>query len=140
MDETLLKKSEEYLDALFGEGMGRRHSRFLGHLKSEPLQRALHEAHVMEADETHLSVEENYLIGMCVLLVQRNYEPAAMFAKTLRHRGVASAKVLEAVTRLSMWMGAVPAAEAAAHVQRALRDYDKRGLESLAGWFPQEEK
>jgi hypothetical protein len=37
-----------------------------------------------------------------------------------------------------MWIGPVPAAEAAGHIQRALAEYDEKGEEALAGWFPAE--
>lgn len=129
--------SKAYLDRVFGEGAGDRHTRFLDRLENRALRDVLHGYHVMEADEQHLSIEENYLLGMCVLLATRSYGPAAMFAKTLRHRGVAREKILEAVARMSMWIGGVPAAEAAGHVQRALREWDESGLASMVAWFPE---
>jgi hypothetical protein len=129
--------SEVYLDRIFGDGAGAKHSRFLGHLESPALRDVLHGYHLLESDETHLSIEENYLLGMVVLLATKNFAPAAMFAKTLRHRGVAREKILEATTRLSMWIGGIAAAEAAVHVQRALREWDERGLDSMKGWFPE---
>jgi hypothetical protein len=136
--DELHAASEQYLDRLFGEGAGEKHSRFLGHLESEELQRVLHGYHVLESDTRHVSPEENYLIGMCVLLAVRAYGPAAMFAKTLRHLGVPREKIVEAVTRTSMWIGGIPAAEGAAVIQRALREWDEKGFASLAAWFPGE--
>ncbi len=136
MSDDRIKRSEAYLDALFGEGMGKKHTRFVDHLESEPLRDALHDSHALESRTEHLSIEENYLLGMCVLLATRNHGPAAMFAKTLRHRGVSREKIMEAVARMSMWIGAVPAADAAGHIQRALREWDEKGIESMRGWFP----
>jgi alkylhydroperoxidase/carboxymuconolactone decarboxylase family protein YurZ len=139
VDEALRRQSEAYLDTLFGPGMGARHARFLEHLDSAPLREALHGYHVLEADEARLSVRENYLIGMCVLAAQGRYAVAGMFARTLRHVGVPRETVMEAIARLSMWIGGVPAAEAAGHIQRACDDYDRRGLASLDAWFPSDE-
>jgi hypothetical protein len=136
-DQETLRRSEQYLDGLFGVGAGEKHTRFLAHLQNKSLQNVLHGYHVMEADTTNLSVEDNYLIGMCVLCVVRSYATAGMFAKTLLHLGVKREKILEAVARLSMWIGGVVAAEAATHVQRALGDYEERGVASLEAWFPQ---
>jgi len=137
-DETARRqaRSERYLDSLFGPGAGRRHSAFVARLEHPALREALHGYHVLESDTTHLSVEENYLLGMVVLCGQRAWVPAAMFAKTLCHLGVPREKILEAVARLSMWIGGVPAAEAAAHVQKAIGEYEAHGLASLAAWFP----
>ena len=137
-DDELLERSEQYLDRLFGPGAGRRHRVFLDRLESLPLRETLHGYHLLEADETRLSVEENYLLGLVVLCAVRSFGPAAMFAKTLLHLGTPREKVLEAVARLSMWIGGVPAAEAAGHVQRAIRDYEERGLASMDAWFPPE--
>jgi hypothetical protein len=132
----LRQRSEAYLDGLFGAGAGRRHGAFLERLESAPLRDTLHRYHLLEAGTAHLSVEENYLLGLAVLCALRSFGPAAMFAKTLRHLGTPRARILEVVTRLSMWIGGVPAAEAAAHVQKALREYEERGLASLDAWFP----
>jgi hypothetical protein len=140
MSDDSRAESKRYLDRLFGEGAGEKHSRFLGHLESEELQRVLHGYHVLESDTRHLSVEENYLLGMCVLLAVRSFGPAAMFAKTLRHLGVPREKILEAVTRTSMWIGGVPAAEGAAVIQRALREWEEKGFASLSAWFPDEKR
>jgi hypothetical protein len=136
MSDERIAKSESYLDALFGEGMGKKHTRFLEHLESEPLRDTLHDYHALEARTEHLSIEENYLLGMCVLIATRSYGPAAMFCKTLRHRGVSREKILEAVARMSMWIGGVPASEGAGHIQRALREWDEKGIESMRAWFP----
>lgn len=130
-------RGEAFLDALFGDGMGARHSRFVDRLGSASLRDALDRYHALEADTTHLSVEENYLLGVVVLCALGRYAPASMFAKTLRHHGVPAEKILAAVGRLEMWIGGVPAAEACAHVQKALREYDRHGLDSMAGWFPE---
>ncbi len=136
MNDELLRRSEAYLDGLFGPGAGGRHTRFLEHLDDEALREALHRCHVMEADVSVLSVEENYLLGLCVLAALRSYGPAAMFAKTLAHLGVPRAKILAAVSRLSMWVGPIQAAEAAAEIQRAIREFERHGLDSLKAWFP----
>ncbi|MFT4974190.1 MAG: hypothetical protein ACI8S6_000072 [Myxococcota bacterium] len=140
LDPEVVAQSEAALDGLFGPGAGAAHSRFLEHLDSNTLQETLHRYHAMECDETHLSVEENYLIGMCVMCASRAFGPAAMFAKTLMHIGTPREKILEAVTRLSMWVGGVQAAEAAAHVQRAIRQYERTGLASMEAWFPPAEE
>lgn len=136
-DDELLAQSEAYLDAQFGPGMGRRHTAFLDRLASPSMRQTLHGYHVVEGDESLLSVEENYLLGVCVLCATRAFGPAAMFAKTLRHKGVAKEKILEAVSRLSMWIGGVPAAEALGHIQKALAEWDAKGLASMDGWFPE---
>lgn len=135
MDE-LKHRSERYLDELFGAGAGARHSAFLDRLAHPALREMLHGYHVLEADTRHLSITENYLLGMVVLCAQRNYGPAAMFAKTLLHLGVPRDKLLEATARLAMWVGGIPAAEAAAHIQKAIGEYEQRGLAALDAWFP----
>ncbi|NUP08236.1 MAG: hypothetical protein HOW73_19475 [Polyangiaceae bacterium] len=139
MDDDLIQRSERYLDGLFGEGAGEKHTRFVDRLKNPAMRETLHRYHVMESDTTHLSVEENYLIGMTVLFATRAYAPACMFAKTLLHLGVSKDKLLEAAARLSMWVGGVPAAEASAHLQRAIREFEKDGLGSMEAWFPKGE-
>ena len=128
--------SERYLDDLFGPGAGARHTAFIDRLEHPALRAALHGYHVLESDTRYLSVAENYLLGMTVLCAQRNYGPAAMFAKTLIHLGVPRAKLIEATARLAMWVGAIAAAEAAAHIQKAIGEYEQRGLASLEAWFP----
>jgi alkylhydroperoxidase/carboxymuconolactone decarboxylase family protein YurZ len=136
-DDAVLRESEGYVDSLFGEGQGKKHSQFLGGIENDALRETIHRYHALEADTTHLSLEENYLLGMCVLCVTKTWGPAAMFAKTLRHIGVPREKILEAVGRLAMWIGGIQAAEATAHVQKALREFDEKGAESLAAWFPE---
>jgi hypothetical protein len=136
MDQKLIDRSQAYVDRLFGEGAGRRHTSFLDRIEPEALREALHRCHVIESDETHVTIEENYLIGVAVLCATQRYGPASMFAKTLRHRGVPATKILEVVGRLAMWIGPVPAAEAAGHIQRALREYDDQGAASMDAWFP----
>lgn len=130
-------RSERYLDELFGAGAGARHAAFIDRLAHPSLRDTLHAYHVLESDTQHLSVAENYLIGMTVLCAQRNFGPAAMFAKTLRHLGVPREKLLEAIARLSMWVGGITAAEAAAHIQKAIGEYEQRGVASLEAWFPE---
>lgn len=135
-DPELLARSQRYLDELFGPGAGEKHTRFLRSIDNDALRAELHRYHVIESRQQELSVEENYLIGLCVLCAVRSYGPAGMFAKTLLHRGVRKEKILEAVARLAMWIGGIPAAEAAAHVQKAIADFEARGVASLAAWFP----
>lgn len=135
-DDELVERSEHYLDQLFGPDAGRRHSEFLRYLDHEGMRELLHSYHVLASDTTHLSIEENYLIGMCVLCALKSYSTAGMFARTLLHLGTPKEKLLEALMRLSMWVGGIPAAEAATHIQRAIRDYEQRGQDSLEAWFP----
>jgi hypothetical protein len=136
-DSDRTQRSERYLDELFGPGAGARHTRFIDRLDHPALRETLHAYHVLESDTRQLSIAENYLLGMVVLCALRNYGPAAMFAKTLVHLGVPRAKLLEAVARLAMWVGGIAAAEAAAHVQKAIGEYERDGLASLAAWFPE---
>jgi hypothetical protein len=133
----LLKKSEAYIDGLFGAGAGAKHSAFLDQIDSPALREQLHRCHVIEDDRARLSVEENYLLGVCVLCAVRSFGPAQMFAKTLLHLGVPKEKIMEAIARLSMWIGPIPAADAAGHIQKAIRDYETRGVASLEAWFPE---
>ncbi len=135
-DEVVLRESEAFLDATFGEGAGRKHTEYLRYIQNDALRETLHRYHALEADTARLSLEENYLLGMCVLCATRSWGPACMFAKTLRHLEVPREKILEAVARLAMWVGGIPAAEATAHVQKALREFDERGSASLEAWFP----
>jgi alkylhydroperoxidase/carboxymuconolactone decarboxylase family protein YurZ len=139
IDDDTLNRSKTYLDELFGEGAGERHTAFIDRIAHPELRDTLHRYHAMESDTAHLTVEENYLIGMAVLLALRSYGPASMFAKTLLHRGVGEKKIMEVVARLSMWIGGVPAAEAAAHVQKAIGEHRQLGFESMAAWFPENE-
>jgi hypothetical protein len=135
-DPDLKNRSERYIDNLFGPGAGARHSAFIDRLKHRALRDTLHGYHVLESDTTHLSITENYLLGMVVMCAQRAYGPAAMFAKTLLHLGVPREKLLEATARLSMWVGGILAAEAAAHIQKAIREYESQGVGALEAWFP----
>ena len=130
------QRTIEYLDGLFGEGMGARHCRFLDTIEDDALRETLHGYHAQEADGRHLSVEENYLLGMTVLCASRSYGTAAMFAKTLMHLRVPREKILAAVSRLSMWVGGLAAVEASMHIQRAVKEYEARGLASMEAWFP----
>lgn len=134
-----IKRSEAYLDQIFGAGAGQRHSAFVDRLAHPVLRDTLHGYHVLESDTRYLSIAENYLLGMTVLCAQRNFGPAAMFAKTLMHLGEPREKILEAIARLSMWVGGIAAAEAAAHIQKAIREYEKQGVASLEAWFPGEQ-
>jgi hypothetical protein len=125
-----------YVDALFGPGTGERHLAFLERIENPGLRDVVLRCHAMEGNTTHLSLQENYLLGMCVLAAMRSYGTAAMFAKVLLHLGTPREKILEAVGRLSMWVGALPSAEAALVVQRAIEQYEDEGFASLAAWFP----
>ena len=136
LDDDLKLRSEQYLDELFGAGAGARHSKFIECFDHPVLRETLHTYHVLESDTHHLSFTENYLLGMVVLCTQRSYGPAAMFAKTLMHLGVSREKLLTATARLTMWIGGIAAAEAATHIQRAIVDYEQRGLAALEAWFP----
>jgi hypothetical protein len=135
-DEAVLRESVAFLDATFGEGAGKKHAEYLRFIENDGLRETLHRYHALEGDTTHLSLEENYLVGMCVLCATKSWGPATMFAKTLRHLGVPREKILEALGRMSMWIGGVPAAEATGHVQKALREWDEKGLASMGAWFP----
>ena len=136
-DPELERRSEAYLDGIFGPGAGARHSAFLRSIESGALREQLHRCHLVEGDERALSIVENYLIGVCVLCAVRSFGPAMMFAKTLLHLGVPKEKILEAVARLAMWIGPVPAADAALYIQKAIREYEQRGVASLEAWFPE---
>lgn len=129
--------TEAYLDPLFGAGAGERHGRFLDRISDEGLRELVHRYHALEADTRHLSLEENYLIGMCVLCAGRSFGTAAMFAKTLLHLQVPREKILAAVARLAMWTGGLPAVEATFAIQKAIREYEEQGVASLAAWFPE---
>lgn len=131
--------TEVYVDRIFGPGMGSRHLRFLRRLQNDALRETILRYHAVEADERWLSIEENYLLGTCVLCATGHLDTAAMFAKTLCHLRVPEERILEAVGRLSMWIGGLPAAEASLRIQRALAEYRREGLASLAVWFPEEE-
>lgn len=135
-DESVRRASEAFVDGVFGEGKGKRHSDYLAYLENDALREMIHRYHALESDTSALSLEENYLVGMCVLCATKSYGPAAMFAKTLRHLGTSKEKILEATARLAMWIGGIPAAEAAAHIQKALREYEEKGAASLDAWFP----
>jgi hypothetical protein len=135
-DPELRARSEHYLDQIFGPGAGARHTAFIDRLQHPALRETLHRYHLLESDTTHLSLAENYLLGMVVLCAQRAYAPAAMFAKTLLHLGVPREKLLEATARLAMWSGGLLAAEAAAHMQKAIREYEQHGVDALEAWFP----
>ncbi len=136
-DEALLGETTSYVDALFGPGAGAKHARFLERIENRSLREQLHRFHQIEGDTSHLSYEENYLLGLCVLCAVGRLGTATMFAKTLLHLGTKKEKILEAVGRLSMWIGGIPAAEVSLVVQRAIRDYEERGIASLDDWFPE---
>jgi hypothetical protein len=135
-DPELIARSEAYLDRIFGPGSGAKHTEFLRYLKNDGLRETLHRYHLLEDRTEHLSIEENYLLGACVLYATKNVGPAGMFVKTLLHLGTKKEKILEAVARMSMWIGGVPAAEIAGHAQKAIREYEERGQASLEAWFP----
>jgi hypothetical protein len=136
IDPELLRRSEAFVDGLFGAGAGARHSRFLDGIEDEALRAEIHGYHVVQADTSLIAIEEHYLLATCVLCATRAYGSAGMFAKTLRHLGVPRAKIMAAVGRLAMWVGGIAAAEAAAHVKKAVDEYDRLGAASMAGWFP----
>jgi hypothetical protein len=130
--------TERYVDSIFGPGTGEAHVRFLDRIQNEALREMIHRYHVLESDTAQLSLQENYLIGMCVLCSQRDYVAAGLFAKTLMHLGVPKEKLLEATARLAMWIGGLPAVDASFAIQKAIREYEKEGLASLGVWFPGE--
>lgn len=135
-----IQDTEAYVDAIFGAGTGEAHVRFLERIQNPALRELIHRYHSLEADTSQLSLQENYLIGMCVLCSQRDYVAAALFAKTLLHLGVSPEKLLESVARLAMWVGGLPAADASFAIQKAIREYQQEGLGALAVWFPEERK
>jgi hypothetical protein len=131
-----LATTVRYVEGIFGPGSGARHVAFLEQIANDALRDAVHRCHATEANTAHVSLEENYLIGMCVLAALRSYGTAAMFAKVLMHLGTRREKILEAVGRLAMWVGPLPATEATFVVQRAVREYETEGKASLDAWFP----
>jgi hypothetical protein len=138
MTDDIRQRSEQYVDDLFGPGMGARHGRFLDRIESEPLRDEIDRYHVVQSDTSQISLEEHYLLATCVLCATRAFGSAQMFVKTLRHLGVSRQKIVAAVGRLSMWIGGIPAVEALAHVKKALDEYERDGERSMAGWFPEE--
>jgi hypothetical protein len=133
-----IRDTENYVESIFGAGTGEAHVRFLDRIQNEALREMIHRYHTVEADTSQLSLHENYLIGMCVLLSQRDYVAASLFAKTLLHLGTPKEKLLEATARLAMWIGGLPAVDASFAMQKAIREYEKEGLGSLGVWFPPE--
>lgn len=132
--------TESYVESIFGPGTGEQHVRFLERIQNPALREMIHRYHTLEANTEQLSLQENYLIGMCVLLSQRDHQTAALFAKTLLHLGMGKEKILEACARLAMWIGGLPAVDASFTIQKAIREYEKEGLGSLGVWFPVEHK
>ncbi len=126
-----------YLDEIFGPGAGQKHIAFLARIEHPALREMLHGYHALESDSAELSVAENYLLGVAVLCATKSYGTAAMFTKTLLHLGVPRAKILTAVARLAMWVGGLHAVEATFHVQKAIDEYEAKGLASLEAWFPE---
>lgn len=133
-----IEQTERYVESIFGPGTGEPHVRFLERIQNPALREMIHRYHTLEGEMSQLSLQENYLIGMCVLCAQRDYQTAALFAKTLLHLGVAKEKLLEACARLAMWVGGLPAVDASFAVQKAIREYEREGLASLSVWFPEE--
>ena len=131
-----ITETEAYVESIFGPGTGEAHVEFLERIQNPALREMIHRYHTLEADTTELSLQENYLLGMCVLLSQRDYQAAGLFAKTLLHLGVRKQKLLEACARLAMWIGGLPAADASFTIQKAIREYERDGLASLGVWFP----
>ena len=136
MNDDLIKATARYVEQIFGPGTGDSHVRFLDRVENAALREMVHRYHSFEADTSLLSFEENYLIGLCVLCAQGRDATAAMFAKTLLALGVSKHKILEAVARLSMWIGGLPAVEASFVVQKAIREYEADPKAALAAWFP----
>jgi len=132
-----IEQTVTYVDGLFGEGTGKKHLRFLERIQNPALREQIYRYHALEANTAELSLEENYLLGLAVLCAVGRYDTAGMFAKTLLHLGVRKEKLLEAVARLSMWIGGLPAVEAAFRIQRAIAEYEREGLASLAVWLPE---
>jgi hypothetical protein len=130
----------EYVDALFGPGMGERHVRFLESITNPALRDLIHRFHAIEADTRFITVEENYLLAVCVLCSLGKLATAAMFAKLLRQLGTPSERILEAVGRVAMWAGGLPAVEASFAIQKALSEFDRDPAHALAVWFPEVEK
>jgi hypothetical protein len=130
--------TEAYVESIFGAGTGEPHVAFLERIQHPALREMIHRYHALEADTAELSLSENYLIGMCVLLAQRDYQTAALFAKTLLHLGARKQKLLEACARLAMWVGGLPAVDASFVIQKAIREYERDGLGSLEVWFPRQ--
>jgi hypothetical protein len=129
-------ETEAYVESIFGPGTGEPHVDFLERIQNPALREMIHRYHALEADTSELSLHENYLLGMCVLLSQRDYQTAALFAKTLLHLGMRKQKLLEACARLAMWIGGLPAVEASFAIQKAIREFEREGLGSLEVWFP----
>ena len=130
--------TEAYVESIFGADTGEAHVRFLERIENPALREMIHRYHTLEADTSELNLQENYLIGMCVLCAQRDYQTAGLFAKTLLHLGMRKEKLLEATARLAMWVGGLPAVGASFNIQKAIREYEREGLGSLGVWFPQE--
>jgi len=136
-EQDPIEQTVSYVDALFGEGAGKKHLRFLERIQNPALREQILRYHALEANTAELSLEENYLLGLAVLSALGRYDTAAMFAKTLLHLGTRKEKLLEAVARLSMWIGGLPAVEAGFRIQRAIAEYERDGLGSLAVWLPE---
>lgn len=136
MSDDLNDATKRYVERIFGLGTGESHVRFLDRLENTALREMIHRYHSFEADTSQLSLEENYLIGMCVLCAQGRDATAAMFAKTLLALGVSKLKILEAVARLSMWIGGLPAVEASFLIQKAIREYEADPKAAVRAWFP----
>ena len=133
-----IAETEAYVESIFGPGTGEAHVRFLERIQNPALREMIHRYHSLEANTSELSLHENYLIGMCVLCAQRDYQTAALFAKTLLHLGMRKEKLLEACARLAMWVGGLPAVDASFTIQKAIREYEREGLGSLGVWFTKE--
>jgi len=136
MSDDLNDATKCYVERIFGPGTGDSHVRFLDRIENAALREMIHRYHSFEADTSQLSLEENYLIGLCVLCAQGRDATAAMFAKTLLALGVSKLKILEAVARLSMWIGGLPAVEASFLIQKAIREYEADPKAAVRAWFP----
>lgn len=132
-----IESTERYVDSLFGSGMGKRHLRFLEKIENPALREQILRYHAIEADSRLISVEENYLLAVCVLSALGHVTTAAMFAKLLLHLGTSRDRILEAVGRTAMWVGGLPAVETSLLIQKALNDYERDPVGAIALWFPE---
>jgi alkylhydroperoxidase/carboxymuconolactone decarboxylase family protein YurZ len=128
--------SVAYVDGVFGAGTGLRHVNFLTRIENDALREMIHGYHGLQSDTEHLSIAENYLLGVAVLSATKSYGTAAMFAKAALHAGVPREKLLEVLARLAMWVGGLNAVEATLHIQKAITEYETKGVASLDAWFP----
>lgn len=133
------RASEEFLDRLFGSGMGKRHRAHVARAASgDKFLASMDLYHLMTADTRVLSLELHYLLGVCVFFAMGINGTGMGFAKILLNLGVSPDKIREAVSRLHVWAGRFAASESLAYLERAIADFEERGLASLP-WFAPEE-